>query len=147
MASIIEQVTNRTFKVEQNGQNFTFTMATYMEGLTPEIMTDKEALINWAMDSDQLYGLICEGIRGDVIKQRAICRKVDKAGDPIYVTKQMESDYQAAILEHVPATFKSETTKKTATSINAIEAALKSGKLSKDALKALLDSMTSNDEE
>lgn len=147
MASIIEQVSARTFKVEQNGQNFTFTMATYMEGLTPEIMTNSEALINWAMDSGQMYGLLCEGIRGDVIKQRALCRKVDKAGDPIYVTSKMEAEYQEAILKHTPATFKSESTKKTATSINAIETALKSGKLSKEALKALLDSMTEADEE
>jgi hypothetical protein len=103
MTSIREQILTRKIEVSHAGKSVTYTLPTYLSGITPEVLDNENLLVEYMNDKGCLHGLLHVGLQQEIINVRAIPRKKTVDGQPIAQTAENITKYQKMIDSYKPA--------------------------------------------
>jgi hypothetical protein len=95
------QILEKKFEVNHGGTSHTFQTADYMRGLTKEILTNEDRLVDYLRDRKILLPALHTFLQQDMVNLRAIPRKT-KNTVQIPMTKENIPGYQAAISSYLP---------------------------------------------
>ena len=96
----------KSMEVVNDGQKHQVKTARYLDSLNAEILADETLMAAWAKEEGILHGLLCAGLRDDIIRQRAYTRKKDKDGTQVVITEKLFDEMQQSIRNHTPALLK-----------------------------------------